>query len=219
MYDGFVAYENINQAKGNFANDNNSNVFGEDKTGLGYYMYVDTVGGKKDTLKSTTAFVPQHQKFTFNFDVDWAYDFGPIVGYPRDLFFSVYLAVNGVSSSFAPIAFSDKSENMLLWGTYLRLEPAIALTKKFYILGLAGFENWRSQKAYMEVTTGRSINTEVKNIPIDYRDYAVGLGFDWDMLGRVGLHGRFKQMWHDDINYMSNTYKTPVVSLEIKTWF
>jgi hypothetical protein len=216
MYDGFVAYENIDQAKGNFANDDNSNVFYEPKDGNDNYVYAK---GPGDTLKSKTAFVPYHQKFTFNLDADWAYDFGAMLGYPRDLFFSIYLALNGVSSSFTPIAFNDKAENILLWGTYLRLEPAIAVTKKFYILGLAGFENWRSQKSYQLLCNPDGSFKDVYQLPIDYRDYAVGLGFDWDMLSRVGLHGRFKYMWHDDINFMSNSYKTPVISTEIKMWF
>ena len=86
-----------------------------------------------------------------------------------------------------PLAFSDKPKDMLLWGTYLRMEPAIAITSKFYILGLLGYENWRSQKAY----TANVVNvSSVEHKPIDYRDFAVGLGFDWDMLARVGLHGR-----------------------------
>ena len=84
------------------------------------------------------------------------------------------------------LSFSDKGSDMLLWGTYFRFEPAIAMTNKFYLVGLAGFENWRSSMAYMENESG------IKKFPIDYRDYAVGLGFDWDMLGRVGLHGRLK---------------------------
>lgn len=212
MFDGFVAYENIDQAKGNFQNADKENVFHEKSDGGDDYVYPR---GPGDTLKSKTAFVPYHQKFTFNFDADWAYDLGPMLGYPRDLFFSIYAAVNGVSTSFTPISFNSDAQNMLLWGTYVRLEPAIAVTKKFYLLGLAGFENWQSHKTYMPDGT----SAEVKSVPLDFRDYAAGLGFDWDMLSRVGFHGRFKYMWHDDINCMSNSFKTPVISTEIKMWF
>jgi hypothetical protein len=212
MYDGFVAYETIDQAKGNYKNANTNNVFHEKIGGGNTYVYAR---GPGDTLKDTAAFVPYHQKFTFNFDADWAYDFGPMVGYPRDLFFSIYFALNGISTTFTPISFNSDAQDMLLWGTYVRLEPAIALTKKFYLLGLAGFENWQSHKTYMPV----GVSEEVKSVPLDYRDYAAGLGFDWDMLSRVGLHGRFKYMWHDDINCMSNSFSTPVVSAEIKMWF
>ncbi len=214
MLDGFVAYENIDQAKGNFQNANTENVFYEKIDSSDTYMYVR---GPGDTLKDANAFVPHHRKFTFNLDADWAYDLGPMVGYPRDLFFSIYFALNGVSTTFTPLSFNADAQDMLLWGTYVRLEPAIALTKKFYLLGLAGFENWQSRKTYMPVGTG--INQEIKSVPLDFRDYATGLGFDWDVLSRVGLHGRFKYMWHDDINCMSNSFSTPVISAEIKMWF
>jgi hypothetical protein len=221
MFDGFVAYESLDEAKGNLDNNDSSNVFYEQKGGKDTYTYYkrDAAGNVIDTQTSKTAFVPYHQKFTFNFDVDWAYDLGPMFGYPRDMFFSVYFALNGVSSSFKPIAFSDKAQDMMLWGTYLRFEPAVALTKKFYLLGLAGFENWRSQKSYQLTCNPDGSYKDVYALPIDYRDYAVGLGFDWDMLARVGLHGRIKYMWHDDINYMANSYKAPVISTEIKMWF
>ena len=59
----------------------------------------------------------------------------------------------------------------------------------------------------------------VLHSPIDYRDYAIGIGFDWEMLSRVGLHARVKYMQHDDINVSENNYKTPVISTEIKMWF
>lgn len=218
MYEGFVPYENIDQAKANLSLSGKSNVFyeGNNKNsnkGDSAYIYAPAGG---DTVYSANAFVPQHQKFTFNFDIDWAYDFGPLLGYPREIFFGIYYALNGVSTSFMPLAFSDKPKDMLLWGTYLRMEPAIAITSKFYILGLLGYENWRSQKAY----TANVVNvSSVEHKPIDYRDFAVGLGFDWDMLARVGLHGRVKYMQHKDVNIPENDYKTPVISTEIKMWF
>jgi len=159
-------------------------------------------------------YIPSHRKFTFNLELDGSYDIGPYIGYPNDFFIGMYGALNGVTTSFTPIAFNDKSEDVLLWGTYFRFEPAIALTKKFYVIGLAGFENWRSQKAYLTLD-----NTTITKTPIDYRDYAFGLGFDWEMMARVGLHGRFKWMQHDDIKYSANNWATPVVSTEIKMWF
>jgi hypothetical protein len=76
---------------------------------------------------------------------------------------------------------------------------------------------WRSDKAYINGGTVRS--PKAVKMGIDYRDYAMGIGFDWDMLSRVGLHGRIKYMQHDDINVPENNYKTPVISTEIKMWF
>jgi hypothetical protein len=159
-------------------------------------------------------YVPQHRKYTFNLELDAAYDIGPFIGFPNDFFLGFYGALNGVSTSLTPIAFSDKSDKMLLWGAYFRFEPAVALTKKFYVIGLFGFENWRSQKAYLTLDDVDAIWS-----PIDYRDYAYGIGFDWDMLARVGLHSRVKWMQHDDINYSDNNWATPVMSTEIKMWF
>jgi hypothetical protein len=188
MYETFVPYESAQQADSNLA----------DRT----------------TVFTRSPFVPAHRKFTFNAEVDAAYDIGPLIGYRRDCFLSLYGALNGVSTAFVPIAVSDKAGDMLLWGTYVRFEPAIALTSTFYLLGIAGFENWRSQKAYISEDNRTSVA-----VPIDYRDYAYGVGFDWDMFGRVGLHGRAKWMQHDDISWPANNWASPVVSTEIKLWF
>ncbi len=218
MFEGFVPYEDTAQARANLSLNGKSNVFYEgnnknNNKGDSAYFYAP-LGG--DTVYSANAFLPKHQKFTFNYEVDFAYDIGPLLNYPREIFFSIYYALNGVSTSFMPLAFSDKPKSMLLWGTYLRMEPAISITPKFYILGLLGYENWRSQKAY----TATGVNVlSVEQKPIDYRDFAVGLGFDWDMLARVGLHGRVKYMQHKDKKIPENNYKTPVISTEIKMWF
>jgi hypothetical protein len=165
--------------------------------------------------------VPASKKYTFNLELDAAYDIGPFVGYKKDFFVGGYVGVNGVTrSSPSILAFSEDGKNMLLWSFYLRLEPAIALHKNFYLLGLFGYENWRSDKSWMMVDRGSPrINPQGKiigvfnptttvpgavsesnfvQVPIDYRDYAYGLGFDWDMLERVGLHGRVKWISHED---------------------
>jgi len=187
MYEGFVPYESAAQADSNLT--------------------------FPTSITTRSPHVPQHQKWAFNFDVDGAWDIGPFIGYPRDLFLSGYFAVNGVSSSFRPAAFSEK--DMMLWGTYLRVEPAIAVTEKLYILGLAGYENWRSEMAYMEdAATGA-----ITNVPINYQDFAYGVGFDWDFISRVGLHGRYKWMKHKDVSFSANDWTNTLVSAEIKMWF
>jgi hypothetical protein len=55
--------------------------------------------------------------------------------------------------------------------------------------------------------------------PINYLDYAAGLGFDWEMSPRVGLHTRAKWMRHEDVNYTDNNWQTPILSMEIKMYF
>ncbi len=215
MFESFVPYENELQATANLFYAKKSDTYGsgDQLDGSYLYSYVDSSDGGRDTIRSTNAFVPVHKKYTFNFEADYAYDIGKMFGYPRDMFFSVYGALNGVSTAFKPLAVNEKSDDVLLWGTYIRFEPAVALTNKFYLLGLAGFERWASQKAYTK-QGAKAVHT-----PLDYRDYAIGIGFDWDMLSRVGLHARVKYMQHDDINMPENNFKTPVISTEIKMWF
>jgi hypothetical protein len=291
MFEGFVPYETAEDAYNNFVvkrnstrtidvNGGNYNPSVTSVTNQSfnkYYYYRDTVitdsdGNKstvsvKDSLEktTTTSWVPESRKYTFNLELDAAYDIGALLGYRKDLFVGGYAGINGVSKSVTALAFSDNADNVLLWSFYLRLEPAIALNKSFYLLGLFGYENWRSQKAWMMVsrdgngnisgiynpiqrTMGATPVAKPENfvkVPIDYRDFAYGIGFDWDMLERVGLHGRVKWITHEDkglndfydankaslTDYIykdakgnikdseRNDWSTPVFSLEIKTWF
>ena len=187
-----------------------------------------------DTTKTTnTSWVPETKKYTFNLELDGAYDIGALVGYKKDLFVGGYAGINGISTSVKPLAFSEEAEDMMLWSMYVRLEPAIALHKNFYLLGLFGYENWRARDAWVltRISTasanqrrnnGRILNPTTLfftdcdgafardnapeeitpenfvKIPINYVDMAYGLGFDWDMLERVGLHGRVKYITHED---------------------
>ncbi|MDR2578901.1 MAG: hypothetical protein LBC70_08885 [Chitinispirillales bacterium] len=229
----------------------------------------------RDTLNNmvpyttTSGWVPTSRKHTFNLELDAAYDIGSWVGYKNDLFIGGYVGFNGVSRSFTPLAFSADGDETLLYSTYVRFEPAVALRKNFYIIGLLGFENWRSNKSWMMVQkNGDGLVTGVNNptstgdesvgdrfsftdfsnrfvqVPINSRDFAYGIGFDWDMLSRVGLHGRVKWMSHEDrgLNDQyeawrveglredgtsvfnpqaagNNDWNTWVVSFEVKTWF
>jgi len=229
-YECFVPYPDSVMARKN----NQASVGNNPTTKLDTaYMLTETRVVDGDT--SYTGFVPVSRKFTNNFEVDVSYDISDMIGYANNFFIGGYMAVNNVTTSFAPIATGSKGANVQLWSLYVRFEPAIALSKKFYILGLFGYENWRSEKAWMNFLGSDS--TDVKenlsaenvaifesgnhtlNVPIDYRDMAYGLGFDWEMLNRVGLHGRVKWMNHVDKYFKKNDWSTPIVSLEIKTWF
>ncbi len=206
-YEGFVAYQDSLSAALNM-NASKTTVFDKTQTAT-----VKRADGTVDTLEDENSFIPQHRKFTFNLEADIGYDIGPMVGYSKDFFLGGYASVSGVSTSFKPISFSDGSDDMLLWSIYLRFEPAIALTNKLYLIGLLGFENWRSQKAYTEEDGG------VKHSPIDFRDAAYGIGMDWDVFERVGFHLRAKWMTHKDVNLEENNWSTPVISTEMKMWF
>jgi len=222
MFEGFVPYENSTQAYLNWK----SKMPLEGGSGPGYgtsypddLTNVTTVTNQTITeggVTTNTSWVPVSRKFTYNLELDAAYDIGGFIGYKKDLFVGGYLGLNGITKTPSVLAFGDGGDNTLLMSYYLRLEPAIALHKNFYLLGLFGFENWRSQKSWMMVNpeTGAPINPVTVSsgnasitpdnfvrVPIDYRDFAYGLGFDWDMLERVGLHGRVKWISHGDQGY------------------
>jgi hypothetical protein len=69
--------------------------------------------------------------------------------------------------------------------------------------------------AYMEDPASGA----VVHAPIAYRDYAFGGGFDWDFASRVGLHGRYKWMKHQDEFFAANDWTNTLISGEIKMWF
>jgi hypothetical protein len=187
MYDGFVPYPNAASADSNLSE-------------LG-------------TISSRSSWVPMHKKWTFNLEMDAAWDFGPKIGYPRDLFLGGYLSLNGVSAAPKAVAFNEK--DMMLWGVYARLEPVIALTSNFYCVALLGYENWRAENAY-------SVDPEsgiAADAPINYVDLGAGFGFDWDFSQRVGLHTRLKWLSHSDESLPENDWNNRIASAEIKMWF
>lgn len=187
VYEGFVPYESAAMADSNLI--------------------------KPTTVFTRSPFVPEHQKWTFNMELDGAWDFGPLVGYSRELFLGAYASLNGVSDGFRAAAFGPS--DMMLWGAYTRVEPAIALSEKFFLLALGGYETWRAEKAYIEDAS----TSEVRSAPIEYHDLAAGIGFDWDFASRVGLHGRVKWMKHLDSEYRENSWTNRLGSAEIKMWF
>ncbi len=56
-------------------------------------------------------------------------------------------------------------------------------------------------------------------MPMNFKDAAYGIGFDWDMLERMGLHGRIKWMTHKDENFKANNYETIFTSFEVTMFF
>jgi hypothetical protein len=210
------------------------NPYGPDAGGLrsdylsmyeGFVPFADTLAADSNLaqgskLSSNTSifvpskWVPRHQKWTFNFEVDGGYDIGPKIGYNRDFLVNGYLAINGISTSPKVIAFNQ--DNLMLWGLYARFEPAISLfSPRFYVLGLLGYENWRADIAY------GTPNNAAKSVllPINFKDYAAGVGLDWDFAERVGLHLRAKWLKHEDIALSENNYTGRILSSEIKMWF
>ena len=61
--------------------------------------------------------------------------------------------------------------------------------------------------------------TGVRQSRLQTTDVALGIGFDWDMMKRVSLHGRYKWLRHTDKNLSFNNHTGNVVSLELKAFF
>jgi hypothetical protein len=174
--------------------------------------------------------VPMHAKWESYFSFMGGYDIGHWFGTDRNIMMTALLALSGVSNSFAPLAVNEKTFDMLLWSFYGQFEPTIAITTKFHMVGILGLETFRSDKAYMAEVASSLIeekdprSSEVnqylyKKAPINYRETAVGLGFDWDFADRVGLHVRYKYMTHSDETVSINDWHSHYISAETKAWF
>jgi hypothetical protein len=214
MYETFVPYEDSLQALANLR----SNTAILDRSAV--FMVTDTAGVIVDTLTSDNAFVPVHRKYTFNLELDAAYDIGRLLGHANDLLLGGYAALSGVATSFVPLAFGDGGRDMLLWSLLLRVEPAVALHPRFYLVGLAGLEVYRSHKTWM-ARPGQADDRipVVEPVPLHFRDVAWGVGFDWEPADRAGLHGRVKWFSHADETYPDNSIQSVLGSAELKLWF
>jgi hypothetical protein len=59
----------------------------------------------------------------------------------------------------------------------------------------------------------------IKRSNLVTNDVAMGIGFNWDIVRRVSLHGRYTWLRHMDKNLPFNDYTGNVVSLELKAFF
>ena len=176
--------------------------------------------------------VPEHVKWSSVVTVDAAYDISNWFNSDRNIMLAAYATLSGVSTSFTPIAYSSSQQDMLLWSTFILSEPAISITPTLHALGILGYENWRGSQAYTATTlldrvlttdptvgiAGTSITT-YQLAPINYTDYAIGFGFDWDFAPRAGLHFRYKYATHNDEAVSANNWKASIVQAETKVWF
>jgi len=234
-----------------------------DKNGVSYYkidensiqgdsatLLIDGNAAHKVAITSKTGFVPVSTKKSFDFNIDWALNIGKYIGYKNDLLLSLYYQINGVTRNFAPLAFtSDEENDVLLVSHYLRSEPTIGITNRFYITTLIGLEKWLSGKSWvgeygyiggqldgyesngglvvpkkgLESGNGLAANSYqlvgVKQSNFETTDLALGIGFNWDMMKRVSLHGRYKWFRHKDEYLPFNDYIGNIVSLELKAFF
>ena len=175
--------------------------------------------------------IPSHAKWYSFLSFMGGYDIGHWFGTDRNIMMTGYAALSGVSTTIAPIAYSEDQTDMLLWSFYGQFEPAIAVTPKFHLVGILGVEMFRSKNAYTAYTMQNSVSknsplySEVSTTsyyaysPINYLETAIGLGFDWDFADRAGLHVRYKWMTHTDENLSVNDWLMHFISAEAKVWF
>jgi len=189
----------------------------------------------EDIANNDPCNMPTSVKWNSTIAVDMGYDIGHWFNTDRNIMLSLYTALSGVSTSFLPVAYTDKySDNMLMWNWFLQSEPAIAITPKLHGILILGFEMFRAEKAYAEL---RANNTAVVG---DYRDLyptdpsriydyqlspisilqtSLGFGFDWDFAARAGLHFRYRYMTNNDENLPQNNWNVHYVQAETKVWF
>ena len=178
--------------------------------------------------------VPMHAKWSSYMSFMGGYDIGHWLGTDRNVMMTAFLALSGVSTSFAPLAVSEKQSNMLMTSFYGQFEPTVAVTPTFHMVGILGLETFRSEKAYVIYSAPNAVSrytdtnpTHVNEVssyyygkaPINYRDFAIGLGFDWDFSDRVGLHFRYKFMTHSDETISENNWHSHYIAAETKAWF
>ncbi|WP_308602347.1 hypothetical protein [uncultured Fibrobacter sp.] len=197
-------------------------------------------GGTWEMWESFTAYenvqqiakgeVPSHAKWYSFLSFMGGYDIGHWFGTDRNIMMTGYAALSGVSTTIAPIAYSEDQTDMLLWSFYGQFEPAIAVTPKFHMVGLLGIEMFRSKNAFTSYSALNSLAKtsslygEVNSsyyayAPINYLETAIGLGFDWDFADRAGLHVRYKWMTHSDEVLSVNDWHMHYISAETKVWF
>jgi hypothetical protein len=177
--------------------------------------------------------MPTSVKWNSTLAFDMGYDIGHWFGTDRNIMLQLYTALSGVSRSFIPIAYTDKYDSdMLMWNWFVQSEPAIAITPKLHGVLILGFEMFRAEKAYAELSVRGTMNAnssytelykegfyEYKFSPINILNTAIGVGFDWDFAARAGLHVRYKYLTNSDENLPQNDWNVHYVQAETKVWF
>jgi len=182
--------------------------------------------------------MPTHVKWNSTVAIDMGYDIGHWFGTNRNIMLQLYTALSGVSTSFVPIAYTDKYDNdMLMWNWFAQSEPAIAITPSLHGILIFGLEMFRAEKAYAELNLNytrdggtipptsyselykKGILYDYKLSPINILHTSIGFGFDWDFAARAGLHFRYKYLTSRDENLPQNDWNVHYVQAETKVWF
>jgi len=182
--------------------------------------------------------MPTHLKWNSTVAIDMGYDIGHWFGTNRNIMLQLYTALSGVSTSFVPVAYTDKyDDGMLMWNWFAQSEPAIAITPNFHAILIFGFEMFRAEKAYAELNLNytnyggtpppssyrelykKGIIYDYKLSPINILHTSLGFGFDWDFAARAGLHFRYRYLTSKDENLPQNDWNVHYVQAETKVWF
>jgi len=178
--------------------------------------------------------MPTNVKWNSTVSADMGYDIGHWFGTNRNIMLQLYTSLSGVSTSFIPVAYTDKYKNdMLMWSWFAQSEPAVAITSSLHGFLILGFEMFRAEKAYVGLKNEVSLLSTSYGYnalypegmfyyqlsPINILQTALGFGFDWDFAARAGLHFRYKYLTNNDENLPQNDWKVHHVQAETKVWF
>ncbi|MDR2555647.1 MAG: hypothetical protein LBC64_09500 [Fibromonadaceae bacterium] len=209
-WDAFAAYENVEDA---FL-----------CAQFNFYNPVDV---------ENTNCMPSSVKWNSTIAIDMGYDIGHWFGTDRNIMLQLYTALSGVSKSFLPVAYTDKYDSdVLMWNWFVQSEPAIAITSKLHAILIFGFEMFRAEKAYTELSLnvpkpgsysdlyrhGNNVY-DYKLSPINILHTSLGFGFDWDFAARAGLHFRYRYLTSKDENLPQNDWNVHYLQAETKVWF
>lgn len=192
--------------------------------------------------QDSSVFRSQHKKATQNFSLDASYEISRLWEGKQSVFLSGYAAFNSITNGpgMGIPAFAT-GKDVLLVGRNLRFEPVFQVTPRFYIVGLATQEVWKSDYGVALIDSTHGIPpaddaswlvsdaglANLHRAPIDYTDWMYGLGFDWDIAPRVSLHVRGQYFTHEDAGISKdvptakgrNDYRAWMGSSEMKMWF
>jgi len=197
---------------------------------LNFYSFTAT------DITTNVCNMPTSVKWNSTISVDMGYDIGHWFNTDRNIMLSLFTALSGVSTSFLPVAYTDKySNDMLMWNWFVQSEPAIAITPNFHGILILGFEMFRAEKAYAELSINgktppppssasykglyTSYFYDYQLSPINILQTSLGFGFDWDFAARAGLHFRYRYLTNNDEFLPQNNWNVHYIQAETKVWF
>lgn len=160
--------------------------------------------------------VPRSQKFSWTAGFDWGKDFGGQL--------PVFWNLNG---EFSIISESADPTQDLLSSALIMGEPVLGLAKNFYLIGVFGYEGWYSPYGAFNLAVNNTPETDFSYLGTNYtldarrsylalHQFALGLGFDWDIAARASVHVRYKWAKHVDAsaNEFSQRFRTEIDEIE-----